>query len=233
MEEIITEAPPKPNPLTTVTPLSKTLALILFMTLPFVGFYLGMRYQGLTTTPPPSNIAPVSLPPKVQLSKLSDQSTASTTDKTDNWKTYTNDKFGFEFKYPENYRLSADQGFSDNDLYAKSPQILAGLVKFDIEKNFLFKVMVDFSQFSVDYLKNYAPTGSENIPPARQTINAKDFYYYGPGGGGVRYPDIYFLSLNNRMLIFSFGGPYENDKTPTLEAKKVQHQILSTFKFLN
>jgi hypothetical protein len=31
--------------LTTVTPLSKTLAAILFITLPFVGFYLGMQYE--------------------------------------------------------------------------------------------------------------------------------------------------------------------------------------------
>ncbi len=30
---------------TTVTPLSKILALILFIALPFIGFYLGMLYQ--------------------------------------------------------------------------------------------------------------------------------------------------------------------------------------------
>lgn len=30
---------------TTVTTLSKTLALILFIALPFIGFYLGMQYQ--------------------------------------------------------------------------------------------------------------------------------------------------------------------------------------------
>lgn len=31
--------------LTTVTPLSKTIALILFIALPFLGFVLGMQYQ--------------------------------------------------------------------------------------------------------------------------------------------------------------------------------------------
>jgi hypothetical protein len=30
---------------TTVTPLSKALALLLFIALPFIGFYLGMEYQ--------------------------------------------------------------------------------------------------------------------------------------------------------------------------------------------
>lgn len=49
MEENIVTQTPKPNPLTTVTPLSKTLALILFIALPFLGFYLGMRYQKLVT----------------------------------------------------------------------------------------------------------------------------------------------------------------------------------------
>jgi hypothetical protein len=36
-----------PKELTTVTPLSKTLAIIFFVTLPFIGFFLGMRYQAL------------------------------------------------------------------------------------------------------------------------------------------------------------------------------------------
>lgn len=34
-----------PRSLTTVTPFSKLLAAILFITLPFVGFYLGLHYQ--------------------------------------------------------------------------------------------------------------------------------------------------------------------------------------------
>lgn len=36
--------------LTTATPLSKILAMVLFIALPFVGFYLGIRYQGLNNT---------------------------------------------------------------------------------------------------------------------------------------------------------------------------------------
>ena len=34
-----------PKELTTVTPLSKYLAMVVFVTLPIVGFFLGMRYQ--------------------------------------------------------------------------------------------------------------------------------------------------------------------------------------------
>jgi hypothetical protein len=34
-----------PKQLTTVTPFSKTIAIILFILLPFIGFYIGMQYQ--------------------------------------------------------------------------------------------------------------------------------------------------------------------------------------------
>ncbi len=34
-----------PKSLTTVTRVSKTIALIMFIALPFIGFYVGMRYQ--------------------------------------------------------------------------------------------------------------------------------------------------------------------------------------------
>lgn len=35
----------------TVTPFSKGLAIALFITLPFLGFYLGMAYQRMITVP--------------------------------------------------------------------------------------------------------------------------------------------------------------------------------------
>lgn len=39
-----------PSSFTTVTPISKFLAMLLFITLPFVGFYLGMQYGKISTT---------------------------------------------------------------------------------------------------------------------------------------------------------------------------------------
>lgn len=43
-------SPDKPNPFTTVTAFSKVVALILFVALPFVGFYLGIKYQEIIGT---------------------------------------------------------------------------------------------------------------------------------------------------------------------------------------
>lgn len=34
-----------PKSLTTVTPLSKFIAFVLFVLMPFIGFYIGMNYQ--------------------------------------------------------------------------------------------------------------------------------------------------------------------------------------------
>ena len=36
----------------------------------------------------------------------------------------------------------------------------------------------------------------------------QSFYYYGPGGGGVEYPDQYFLNLKRKTLLIIFDGPY-------------------------
>ena len=49
-------SPNKPNPFTTVTIFSKAIALILFITLPFTGFYLGTKYQRAITVPPKPDI---------------------------------------------------------------------------------------------------------------------------------------------------------------------------------
>ena len=55
------ETPPtvKTNPLTTVTPFSKALASIIFVALPFLGFYLGVTYQkALSRSSTPVTAAP-------------------------------------------------------------------------------------------------------------------------------------------------------------------------------
>ncbi len=57
---------PLPKSLTTVTPLSKIIAAILFITFPFLGFYLGMQYQkGVNPQANPYsqvNVSPTSAP---------------------------------------------------------------------------------------------------------------------------------------------------------------------------
>jgi hypothetical protein len=73
-----------------------------------------------------------------------------------------------------------------------------------------------------------APTGYET-PPEPVHVGQYTFYYYGPGGGGVQYPDKYFFNLWGKTLYITFDGPYVGDKTPSAETKKLESEILATF----
>jgi hypothetical protein len=72
-------------------------------------------------------------------------------------------------------------------------------------------------------------TGIES-PPEPILIGNKTFYYYGPGGGGVAYLDQYFLNLHGKLISIAFDGPYENENTPTVEAKKLERKMLASFR---
>jgi len=101
---------------TTVTRFSKIVALILFIVLPFLGFYLGMQYSKAINTTQPNQISENNATPIVctQEAKVCpDGSSVGRTgpscefaecpvlkDETASWKTYTNNQYGFEFQYP-------------------------------------------------------------------------------------------------------------------------------------
>lgn len=77
-----------PPSLTTVTPFSKLIALFLVILFPLAGFYFGIKYQELATSSTPSSSYPSITP-----------TTPSAGGPTADWKTYSNQELGFEFKY--------------------------------------------------------------------------------------------------------------------------------------
>jgi len=93
-----------PESFTTVTPLSKTLALILFIILPFISFFLGNKYANLT------NICSTSQPAKV----VSLPSTVPTSPPYANWENFENEEYGISFKYPQSFG-EASLKFTDFD----------------------------------------------------------------------------------------------------------------------
>jgi hypothetical protein len=79
----------------TITTFSKLLAMILFIALPFLGFYLGMQYQQKVTitTPVVSEVQKTAIPTPTPIVLVSPLESSS-------WNTYTNNKIGFQIKYP-------------------------------------------------------------------------------------------------------------------------------------
>jgi hypothetical protein len=115
-----------PKSLTTVTTFSKILAMALFIALPFLGFYLGMKYQeGLlvktdlnnstTTTKSSSRACTMEAKlcsdgsyvsrtgPNCEFSPCPNATLSPTQDETANWKTYTNSDMKFSIKYPSDW----------------------------------------------------------------------------------------------------------------------------------
>jgi len=83
--------------------------------------------------------------------------------------------------------------------------------------------------FRSSNLMKMGPTGYDS-PPEPVRVGTHIFYCYGPGGGGVSYPDGYFYNLRGKILVIYFDGPYENDKTPTAAAKTMEKKVLGTFR---
>lgn len=123
-----------PKELTTVTPLSKYLAMFLFIVLPFIGFSLGIRYQQVIDYYQEELTKPI---PSIKYK-------TSTTDQTANWKTYANDKYKFQIGYPNNWNLvSSDDDYPIIRIENKSSSLAfypysnpdAGKINVNIVKN--------------------------------------------------------------------------------------------------
>jgi hypothetical protein len=79
-------------------------------------------------------------------------------------------------------------------------------------------------------LEAYAPTGYD-APPEPIQIGHRTFYFYGAGGGGALYPDLYFIQIKGHYINVGFSGPYpEGYKSPSEETQKLEPQILATFR---
>ena len=59
--------------------------------------------------------------------------------------------------------------------------------------------------FDLKRIVTYAPNGVTALDPVQ--VGPFTFYYWGPGGGGVEYPDVYFFNLHGNTLSLGFDGP--------------------------
>jgi hypothetical protein len=154
------------------------------------------------------------------------------------WHVYVDTKDRFCFEYPPQYQVAPTVtapgvgGIPANQWVARlatNPQPME-LATADDWDNATIDVIAYGTPFRRAKLSAFAPTGMEDNPPERIHTTHAEFYYYGPGGGGVDYPDSYYFELRGRTFSFEFFGPYEGDKTPAAVTKEIEPKLLASFR---
>ena len=85
--------------------LIKIIAVVLFIALPFFGFYLGMQYQN-TVTPSEDQTSVNIVKPRNNTTVVADKIPVVTqTADMSSWKTYRNIQIGFSVDYPSDWKL--------------------------------------------------------------------------------------------------------------------------------
>jgi hypothetical protein len=169
-------------------------------------------------------------------------------DETADWKIYTNEEYGFEFKYPEDLgakeiptskptglNISLDKG----DIVVQ--EINNSIINIDLPEDCIF----NSSTLEEEKMLSFVST---------KKANGIDFYYYKNypeyiGGycgmsTGCWYKDIYRTFYNDHCYqivynrsnrSFIEGNPYDNPKIigDVKEVPEIFDQILSTFKFID
>lgn len=163
------------------------------------------------------------------------QSPCKADDNHPGWQIYVNHDFGFCLLYPPNYH---EMPTPPRDEYSSTRLFLGNLMLNDLppgthgspvnnEAGIGFvSIPKDFSVQQMQVC--CAPTGLDDTPPATVHLGKRVFYFYGPGGGGVDYPDQYLMELNGKILAIEFDGPWKDSKAPIEEMKRLETKILST-----
>ncbi|MDO8610223.1 MAG: hypothetical protein Q7R95_06750 [bacterium] len=219
-----------PKELTTVTALSKKIALIMFVALPIIAFLFGMKYQQIISfsyklpllSSPSKNIVSTIIP------SLPLTPSQTSQDETANWKIFTS-QYGFTLKYPS--------GWFSKDLTSASKNNPA--IKSSIYFN--DKSTVDFANYKVSFT-------IQDVSLEK----AKFFLNYSDAGNEIKsiltessIEEVSIIQAVNDTKEFgkSTGTHYTvlipiKDLTLTIYAEKIEdkntvNQILSTFKFLD
>jgi hypothetical protein len=154
------------------------------------------------------------------------------------WHVYVDATDRFCFEYPPQYQRAPTvtapgvSGVPATEWLARlatKPQPME-LAIADDEDNATINVIAHGTPFHRSGLTAFAPTGMQDIPPKLIHTTHQEFYYYGPGGGGVDYPDSYYFELRGRTFSLTFIGPFEGDKTPAAVTKQIEPKLLASFR---
>lgn len=215
-----------PASLTTVTTFSKIIAMVLFILLPFGGFYFGMTYQQRISSATQVYSPTHAINPKLTFTQQPTSTTsAQPSDGTTNWKTYTNPKFGFQLKSPENTQVNEKSDGVDI--------IVEPGVSMSVGSGALFRVEVinNSQNLSLEDVHkayvHYACNTENGGKCERVTING-----YGAlkASGFVTIVGNEAYYIQKGVNVFRLTWQYNGDDKRQIE---IGSQILSTFKFTN
>ena len=214
---------PLPKFLTTVTPFSKALAMIIFILFPILAFFLGMAYQESIT-----NVKIRLLEEKlVQLSRYP----TPTPDYTDtaNWNIFKNEENGFEIRYHTSWYMGAteeptgehilDWAFFNNGQLHKQLKSTSQAKCVPALQFFVYSSEQKFDYVNSQDLRKLENTNTQGIP---MEIYKSNLDYC-----GYRMIGIVKLKNSNTLLIWLGQIGDENILMNTF------NQILSTFKFID
>jgi hypothetical protein len=220
------QTPPKTSlkeQLTTVTSVSRFLAMILFVTLPFIGFWLGIQ-EAKKEIPGVVYIEKESISDKKNEPKnaFSEEVTPNSGQASEG-NLYQNTKFGFSFRYPANYEVvSADRlGDEKGDIIGLSAQTL--------KDNSYYSVSIsEIQATSSDGLK--AKLDSVWLPPVsirKLSIGGFDGVYIdNPNGGIAGESTFYFITPEATLEITPAGTFEESDPVVTsLQKIKTESEV--------
>jgi hypothetical protein len=187
-----------------VTWYSKLLAIVIFVTLPFAGFILGVKYQEMRIAGlEGKRIAEESRVSEDRINKTSsvDMST---------WNIYRNEKygFGFEFKYPNSWVLGEVSG----TLYLEEMSSALGYPTLTVHA---------IENFNSEFLSEIAAVRGVDIKRDCRTMRTENGVAYDC------YPTGAFAGNRELIMLGDSSGIIVEDQLPS----ELSSRILSTFKF--
>jgi hypothetical protein len=152
------------------------------------------------------------------------------------WKVFVDYQDRFCFEYPPEYRVApavwapdVSRGPATRFIgrLTTKPSPSEGPIA-DDESIATINVFAYGMPFRARDLIKFAHTGE--LEPKRIDAAHGTFYFYGGGGGGVDYPDDFYVGSHGRTFSIDFVGPYSGDKIPSAETKRIEPELLASFR---